>query len=225
MGQRDRQRLGVLAGEHRAGGLDGHRNRHRQPPAGLGEGALDRQDAGLDVAGVLAGLEQQVVGAAGHQTQRLHPVVLLQLLEGHPAGDRDRLGRRPIEPQTKRGRPGSSKRAQACARQLGRTRLISKARSSRPYSASTSGVRRRCWSRRCRRPPPGSPSAARVDHVGARQTEILVAAVELGAAEVLGGQIERPAAPVPVAPSRHQQALVERLDERRGAFVGIRARR
>jgi hypothetical protein len=45
-----------------------------------------------------------------------------------------------MSPQTKRSRPGSSKRAQA-ARAICAERLeISKARSARPYSARTSGV-------------------------------------------------------------------------------------
>jgi hypothetical protein len=75
--QRHGERLGVLAGEHGAGGLDGRRHGDRQPPAGGGEGGLDAEQAGLDVARVLRRLEQQVVGAAGHQPQRLDAEVLL----------------------------------------------------------------------------------------------------------------------------------------------------
>jgi hypothetical protein len=59
VGERDGERLGVLAGEHGAGGLDGRRDRHRQPPAGGVEGALDAEQRRLDVAGVLAGLDSR----------------------------------------------------------------------------------------------------------------------------------------------------------------------
>jgi hypothetical protein len=66
--QRYRQRLGVLAGQHRAGGLDGDRHRHWQTPPGLIERREDADGARFDVAAVLTGLEQQVIGSARHQT-------------------------------------------------------------------------------------------------------------------------------------------------------------
>jgi hypothetical protein len=92
--QRDGERLGILAGEHRARRLDGHRDRDRHAPAGGRKSVVDAEQARLDVARVLAGLEQQVVGAAGDQTQRLQREVRPQRFEGRSAGDRDRLGRR-----------------------------------------------------------------------------------------------------------------------------------
>jgi hypothetical protein len=46
----------------------------------------------------------------------------------------------PIEPATKRRRPGSSKRAHASRASAAASRLSSKACSASPYSASTSGV-------------------------------------------------------------------------------------
>jgi hypothetical protein len=46
----------------------------------------------------------------------------------------------PIEPATKRRRPGSSNFAHASRASAAESRLSSKARSARPYSARTSGV-------------------------------------------------------------------------------------
>ena len=69
--ERGPQRLDVLPGEHRAHGLDGHGDHHRNRLAEFAAQIVDGQHAGLDVARVLAGFEQQQVGAAFDQPARL----------------------------------------------------------------------------------------------------------------------------------------------------------
>ena len=62
--ERSPQRLDVLSGEHRAHGLDGHGDHQRNGLADFAAEFLDRENAGLDVARVLAGFEQQQIRAA-----------------------------------------------------------------------------------------------------------------------------------------------------------------
>ena len=95
-----RQRPGVLDGgeegvrrlppQHGARGLDGPRHHQRPPGAGLFEHPLRRDQGGLGVAGVLAGLDEQQVHAALEQAAHLLGEGGDELGEGDAAGDRDR---------------------------------------------------------------------------------------------------------------------------------------
>ncbi len=85
------ERIRGLAGEHRAHRLDRAGDHHRPSRAELGEHPLDGDQRRLGVAGVLAGLDQQQVGAALDQAPDLLREGLDELGEGDAAGDRDRL--------------------------------------------------------------------------------------------------------------------------------------
>ena len=98
--------IGGLAGEHGAHGLDGAGNHDRDAAAELAHQLLNAEQAGLDVARILAGLEQQNVGAAFHQGLGLLVKILSKLLERDAAGDGDGLVVGPMEPATKRGLAG-----------------------------------------------------------------------------------------------------------------------
>ena len=109
--------------------------------------------AGLHVARVLAGLEQQEVRAALHQRAGLLVVGLPQLVESDAAGDRDGLGggahgagdeARPSRAVENSSAAWRASRA-AVAVQLVRAVLQVRIRPAR------CGCRRRCWSRRCPR--------------------------------------------------------------------------
>ena len=76
MRQRDVERLDVLAGEHRAHHLDAARDRDRQRRTERGLGAVDADQSRLQVQRVLRGLEQEQVGAALDQPDRLLAIVL-----------------------------------------------------------------------------------------------------------------------------------------------------
>ncbi len=224
MQQRHRQRLGILASQHRAHRLDGHRDRHGQVEPDLLEGVIDPDQSRLDVARVLAGLEQQVVGAPGQQTEGLDPVVLDQLLEGHPTGHRDGLGGRAHGAAHEAQLPGLVGLTAGGARQLRRQAvelegLVAEAvlvehQRGGPESVGLDDV------------GPGLEVASvhQAHHVGPGAAEHLVAAFELLAAEVLGTQIgvlhRRARGPV-----EHENALLERLEQRLAALVQIRGRR
>ena len=94
--ERDRQRVDRLARQHGAHRLDGaaHRDGHPLPGRKAALEPIDADQTGLHVAGVLRRLQQEVVDAAFVQAVRLGLVMLDQLLEGHSAGDGDRLGGR-----------------------------------------------------------------------------------------------------------------------------------
>ena len=85
------ERLHVLAGQQGAHGLHGPLHRHRQLSAQLLEGPVYALQAGLDVQGVLARLQQEQVRAPFRQAQRLLVERVGQLVEGHAAGHRDGL--------------------------------------------------------------------------------------------------------------------------------------
>ncbi len=66
-----RGRRDVGAHQQGAGGLDGHLHEDRRLGAGFGACALGAVDGGLELQGVLAGLDQDRLGAAGDQPRRL----------------------------------------------------------------------------------------------------------------------------------------------------------
>ena len=97
----------------------------------------------------------------------------------------------PIEPATKRGRSGGRRTASAASRAMrAAATLISWALSSRPYSASTSGVEPKVSVSMMSAPASRKRSWTSCDDVGAGEDEVLVAAFELGAAEVVGGEVQ-----------------------------------
>ena len=185
----DRQGLGVLPRQHGAGGLDGHRHRHGQAPSGLTKGLFDSQQACLDVPGVLTGLEQQVVGTAGHEPQSLDAIVLDELLEGHTTGHRDGLGRGPH---------GAADEAWPGRHRKGPTGFPSQLRRQSieivgPLGQVVLGQHQGC--------PPETVGLHDVGpgfeiepvetqhYVRSRDAQVLVAALEVGAAEVFSRQV------------------------------------
>ena len=186
--ERDRERVDRLARQHGPHRLDGAAHRDRQALL-VREAALESIDADqarLHVAGVLRGLEEEVVGAAFVQAARLGFVVLDELLEGDATCDGDRLGRRP---HRARDEPRLVVRR-------GRIRLRSRQRRRRAvdlYGALVQAV--------LGEDERSAAEGVRLQDVGARlevttvngshdlrtrEVEHLVAALELGPAEVLG---------------------------------------
>ena len=189
--KRRHQRVGSLPGEHRPHRLDRARNHHRHAIAQLLEHFLHADQAGLDVAGVLRGFEQQDVGAALDQSFRLVVVVLAQLVEGDAAGDRDGLRRRPHrardESRLVRGREFFS----GLAGELGgrEVDVVSLGGQSEILQVAGGGVER------IARDDIGTGLEIRrvniENHVGAGQDQVVVAALVFGTAEVLCAKLAR----------------------------------
>jgi hypothetical protein len=220
VGERDDERLGVLASEHRPGELDGHRDGHRDAPSELGESVFDAEQPGLQVAGVLRGLEQQVVGAAGHQAEGLDAEVVAQALEGDAAGDRDRLRRRPHR---------AADEAQAAGRVVARAGLAGELGGALVELEGARGEvvfgehqRRRAEGVGLHDVGAGVEvgGVEGEDRVGPGGDEDLVAALELRAAEVFGGQVEALEGGAGGA-VHHQDALLESLQQRGGARLAV----
>ena len=95
LGDRDVHRLDRLSGEHRAHGLDRHRQHDRDDAPGGRTALRDAEERRLDVQGVLLRLEEEDVDAALEETARLLGVGSAHLIEGHPPGDGDGLRARP----------------------------------------------------------------------------------------------------------------------------------
>ena len=188
--QRHRQRFGVLAAEHGAGGLDGRRHRHRQAPAGVLEGGVEAEQAGLDVARVLGGLQQQVVGAAGHQSEGLEAEVVGQLLEGDAAGHRDRLGGRPHRAADEARPLGGGVAGAGGAGDLGGAAVDLDGEGGE----AVLGEHQRRAAEGVGLDDVGAGGEValvhRGDGVGPRAHQVLVAALELAAAEVVGTEVE-----------------------------------
>ena len=187
--QGDSESLGILPRQHGSGRLDGHRDGHRHSPTRLSERPFDRQKTGLDIASVLAGLEQQIVGPAGHQTQSLDAIVLLKLFEGHSARHRDGLGGR-SHGATHKARPGGY-----------RERPGSFAGQFRRQPVEIVGLclqvvlsqYQRCATEAVGLHDVGAGFEIALvqpqHHVGPRQAQVLVAAFEVGSTEILGCQV------------------------------------
>ena len=94
MRQRGVQRLGILAGQQRPHRLNGALHRHRNGAAQLRLRPVNSLQAGLDVDGVLAGLQQQHIGAAFNQPGGLLVVVGGQFVKGEAAGNGNGAGGR-----------------------------------------------------------------------------------------------------------------------------------
>ena len=90
VGDRDAECIRGLTGEHRAHRLDGAGDHHRDLHAQIALELIDRQQRGFHVAGVLAGLDQQQIGAALDQRPGLQIVAVAQGPKVDVAGDGDR---------------------------------------------------------------------------------------------------------------------------------------
>ena len=217
--QRRGQGFDLLAPEHGPRGLDGHRDRHRQPPTQLLERPLGADQAGLHVARVLAGFEQQVVGAAGREPQGLDAEVVPQLFEGDAAGHRDRLRRRPHRAADEALAAG---RGAGLASQLGGTPVELE-------RALLEAVLREHQGRTAERVGLDDVGAGvevgPVDsehHVGPGRHQDLVATLELRTAEVLRPQVRRLKSGAG-GPVEHQDPLLQGSEQ--GTFPGCPVRR
>ncbi len=103
-----------LPGEHGPHRLDGSRNHDRNRVADVAPSLLDAQQPGLDVARVLAGLDQQKVHATLDQRHGLLAVGCLQLAKVTPPVTLMALVVGPMEPATKRGLAGVENSSAAC---------------------------------------------------------------------------------------------------------------
>ena len=137
----------------------------------------------------MTGLEQQVIGPAGHESQGLHAVVLDELLESHAARHRDGFGGRPhgaadeAWPGRHRERPGGF------PSQLGRRSVEIEGLAAEVVlcqhqwsAAKTVGLHD---------VGPGFEiSAVEPQHdIRPRDAEVLVTAFEIWAAEIFGRQV------------------------------------
>ena len=89
MRNRSVKRVSGLSGQHRAHLLDGARDHHRDAEAQFFAETVDGEQTCLDVARVLAGFEQQNVGAAVNQSLRLLVEAIDKLRKRDAATDRD----------------------------------------------------------------------------------------------------------------------------------------
>ena len=94
MADRRVERVHRLTGQHGAPGFDGGGDHQRNADVQVALERLDGEQPGLEAARVEDRLEQQQVDAAFEERSRLDVVGLPQLLEGHVAAERQRLGRR-----------------------------------------------------------------------------------------------------------------------------------
>ena len=93
--ERRPERFDALAGEHRAHGFDRCGNHQRDGRADFAAEILNRENAGFDVARVLAGFEKKKIGAAFDEAAGLLEIIFVKLRKCHAAGDADGLRRRP----------------------------------------------------------------------------------------------------------------------------------
>ena len=191
VGMRDRRakRLGGLPGQHGAQRFNRPRDHGRDAASAFPPQPLDGDERRLDVARVVAGLEQQHIHAALQQGPRLLVEVLHQLRKGHPAGHRDRFGRRAHRAGDEAGFVRRGDLVGRLPREPRRNHvqlvgLVLQPVLGEHEPRATEGVGR--------------------DHVGARREvgavdahheigsgahELLVAPLERGAAEVVGGEL------------------------------------
>ena len=180
------ERVDGLSGEHRPHRFDRRGDHERDAQAGLQEGLADRDDPRLHVARVLRRFEEEQVGAALQQPDRLRPVGGDQLVEGDAAGDGDGLRRRPHRPRDE-PRAGELRRRFAgdpCGRLVEFDRAVLQAVLGEHGRHSPERVRRDDVGLRGE---VGLVDAA--DDVGPGDDEVLVAALEIGPAEILRGEV------------------------------------
>ena len=210
--------LDGLPREHGPVGFDGHGHGHGYFQTRLVHGLAHGQEARLQVARVLHGLQEEEVRASLEETDGLHAVVLDHLLEGGPPGDRDGLRGGPHgarhEPRPVRGGPGGA----GLSRDLGGPPvdldgLLGEAVLREDEGRAAEGVGLHDVGPRLE-----VGVVHRADHVGPGEDEGLVASLQVGAAEVLGGEalgLEEDAR----APVQDRDALLEQFHELFGPLV------
>ncbi len=168
---------------------------------GLAAHRLDGDQRRLGVAGVLAGLDDEEVDPALEQPARLLGEARHQLVEGDAAGDADRLvgGAHGADDEA---RPiGGGELVAASHRELGGAPV----ELPRPVGQAVLGEHDRRAAEGVGLDEIGAGleiGAVDIeDDIGPGHDEVLVAALELDAAEVLGSQISRLWSMVPMAPS------------------------
>src|SRR4051812_30149343 len=188
--ERDRQRLDGLAREHRPHRLD-------RPANGDGKlllarqrslHALDPEQRRLDVARVLRGLDEEVVDAAVVQPARLRFVGGDELFEGDASGDRDRLGGRAHRSGDETrlfGEPGRFLPGEHRGNPVDLDRPILE-----PIFGEHDGRTAEGIGLEDVRPRFEVAAMDPADRVGPGQVQVLVAAFQLGATEVLGGKAQ-----------------------------------
>ncbi len=217
VGQADPQRFGVLPRQHGAHGLDGAADHHRHTAAG-GQAEfliqpLDGQQRRLDVARVLAGFDQQQVGAAQHQAAGLHVEDLAQLGERNSAGDGDGLGGGAHRTRHEARPPRLGKGVGGLPRQ--RRRLL--VQLQRPLRQAVFGQHQRRGAEAVGFDDVGAGCEIGAvnlrNHIRPGGDQVFVAALVGGAAEILGSQLplldQRPHGAV-----QHQNALRQRRLQR-----------
>ncbi len=198
--------------------LHGDGDRKRGPELRLG--TVDADQARLQVQRVLGGLEEEQVAAALDQAEGLGAVVLGEVVPGDAAGHRDGLGggahRAGDEARPVGGRVLRRRRARDAGRRdvdrvvLGLEPVLGQHQRRRPEGVGLEDV------------GAGGEKALvdALDDVWTGQDEILVAALEVGTAEVLGAEIEgldrRPHGAV-----EHEDALGEESLEKRRALCAV----
>ncbi len=183
--------LHVLAGQHRAHGLDGSGDHDGQVDAGLIHGPPDTEKSGLHVERILRRFEEQHVGAAGHETRRLNAIALRKFLEGGAPGHAQGPGGRPHgtcdEPRAGRG----GEPVAGFPRDFGGAPVD--LQSLAPQAVLLKNERRSAEGVRLHEIRSGF-QVALVDptnNVGARHHQVVEAAFLVGTAEVLRGEISR----------------------------------
>ena len=175
------------AHEHAAGGLDGHLDldRHLSRPA-VGHGPPAADDGRLGLQEILDGLDDEQVDAAVEQPGgRL--LVAVALLDEGDLAERGDLGARPERAghPAAVGRPGR--------RPPGRCgptwRPARGSGAARPYSASTQGRQPKLSVSTTSQPTSKKRPVQVGDHVGPGVDQDLVAALEGGAAEIVGPEV------------------------------------
>ncbi len=181
--------VGGLAGEHRTHGFDRARDHDGELVAEFVEGLLDADERGFDVARVLAGFDEEDVRAAFGESARLLIEIVNELRKRHAARDRDGF------------RGGADGRGDE-ARLVGRGELLrSTARKRRGGDVDLVALAGEAvfveHERRAAERVGLHDVRTRLvvlamdieDHVGPREHEVFVAALERGAAEVIGRKV------------------------------------
>ena len=182
--ERDVERLDALAGQHRPHRLDGGAHHQRTIGAGRRQRVPHTQRGRFQVQRVLLGLEQQRVHAALDQRVGLERVGGAHVVEGHVAGDGDRAGARSHRPDDEALTSGLA--GDAGPGQCDLVGAFAEAVLGEHVGRAPEGVG-------ADQVGAGVPVGA-VDaghHVGAREVQVLVAALVLRAAEVRGREVGR----------------------------------
>src|SRR5208282_453210 len=220
MGHGNPEGVGGLPGEHGAGGLDGAGDHEGNVAGEFAAGTLDAEQRGLDVAGVLAGLDEEYVCAAFDEPQGLHVKGLLQLFKGDVAGDADGAGGGAHRASDETGPAGLGGFVGGLAGELGGAAVQLARVGGEAVFAEDERRAAECVGFDDVRAGFEIGAMDAEDHVRARADEDFVAAFELRAAEVGRGKILLLDHGAHGA-VQNQDARIERVFERLPAMVGV----